>query len=256
MGDAVAQVHQRGEQPVEEHQPVPGTGSDRPSTRAIDQSRVLACLPARPSSATSSASTSRDSPVTRRSATAAARASVLDTLRPCSVPHEEPLPLTMHEVVGRGHCLGGVVLPRSTSWVGRIVAGETGSPRRMSRTSLPASSPWRGTSWWTVDRSRCSARGWLSMPMTEMSPGTLRPARRSVTRAPKAISLECRSGVGSSYTRTRCSGSRPGGHAPAWDRRCGGLARSSVGCSQRIGRSAMVRTRAAAAIAPIRCGHS
>ena len=47
MGDSVAQVHQGGQQPVEEHQPVPGTGSDRPSTRAIDQSRVLACLPAR-----------------------------------------------------------------------------------------------------------------------------------------------------------------------------------------------------------------
>jgi hypothetical protein len=41
-----------------------------------------------PSSATSSASTSRDSPVTRRSATAAGRASVLDT-QPCSVRHEQ-----------------------------------------------------------------------------------------------------------------------------------------------------------------------
>ncbi len=52
-----------------------------------------------PSSATSSASTSRDNPVTRRSATAAARASVLNTLRPCSARHEQDVPLTMHEVV-------------------------------------------------------------------------------------------------------------------------------------------------------------
>ncbi len=48
MGDPVAQVHQGGQQPVEEHQPVPGTGSDRPPTRPIGQPRVLTRLPARP----------------------------------------------------------------------------------------------------------------------------------------------------------------------------------------------------------------
>ncbi len=55
-----------------------------------------------PSSTTSPARTCGDSPVTRRSATAAARASVLDTPRPCSVPPEQALPLTMHEVVSGG----------------------------------------------------------------------------------------------------------------------------------------------------------
>jgi hypothetical protein len=36
-----------GQQPVEEHQPVPGTGSDRPPPRPIGQPRILARLPAR-----------------------------------------------------------------------------------------------------------------------------------------------------------------------------------------------------------------
>jgi hypothetical protein len=44
-------------------------------------------------------STCGDSPVTRRSVTTAARASVLDTPRPRSVRHEQAAPLTMHEVV-------------------------------------------------------------------------------------------------------------------------------------------------------------
>jgi len=43
----VAQVHQGGQQPVEEHQPVPGTGPDRPPARPIGQPRILARLPAR-----------------------------------------------------------------------------------------------------------------------------------------------------------------------------------------------------------------
>jgi hypothetical protein len=48
MGDPVAQVHQGGQQPVDEHQPVPGAGPDRPLPRPIGQPRVLARLPARP----------------------------------------------------------------------------------------------------------------------------------------------------------------------------------------------------------------
>jgi hypothetical protein len=48
VGDAVAQVHQGGQQPVDEHQPVLCTGADRPPARPIGQSRVLARLPARP----------------------------------------------------------------------------------------------------------------------------------------------------------------------------------------------------------------
>jgi hypothetical protein len=47
MGDSVAQVHQGGQQPVEEHQPVPGAGADCPLPGPIGQPRVLACLPAR-----------------------------------------------------------------------------------------------------------------------------------------------------------------------------------------------------------------
>ncbi len=48
MGDTVAQVHQSHRQPIEEHQPVPGTGSDRPPARPIGQPRIPARLPARP----------------------------------------------------------------------------------------------------------------------------------------------------------------------------------------------------------------
>ncbi len=55
-----------------------------------------------PSSATDPAGTFRDSPVTRRSATAAAPDRLLDTLRPCPAPHEQALPLTRHEVAS-GH---------------------------------------------------------------------------------------------------------------------------------------------------------
>ena len=47
MGDPVAQMDQGGQQPVDEHQPVPGAGSDRPPARPIGQPCVLACLPAR-----------------------------------------------------------------------------------------------------------------------------------------------------------------------------------------------------------------
>jgi hypothetical protein len=47
MGDPVAQVHQGGQQPVDEHQPVPGTGSDRPPARPIGQACLLTRLPAR-----------------------------------------------------------------------------------------------------------------------------------------------------------------------------------------------------------------
>jgi hypothetical protein len=48
VGDPVAQVDQRGQQPVDEHQAVPGTGADRPPARPIGQPRVLARLPAGP----------------------------------------------------------------------------------------------------------------------------------------------------------------------------------------------------------------
>jgi hypothetical protein len=57
-GDPVAQVQQGDQQPVSEHQPVPGAGSDRPLTRPIGQPRVLTRLPAR----SSSARTARDIP--------------------------------------------------------------------------------------------------------------------------------------------------------------------------------------------------
>ncbi|MEX5721065.1 hypothetical protein [Geodermatophilus maliterrae] len=44
----MAQVHQGGQQPVNEHQPVPRARPDRPLARPIGQSRVLARLPFRP----------------------------------------------------------------------------------------------------------------------------------------------------------------------------------------------------------------
>jgi hypothetical protein len=40
-------MHESGQQPVDEHQPVPGASSERLLTRPIDQSRVLTHLPAR-----------------------------------------------------------------------------------------------------------------------------------------------------------------------------------------------------------------
>jgi hypothetical protein len=48
MSDPVAQVHQGGQSLVDEHQPVPGTGPDRPLPRPIGKPCVLARLPARP----------------------------------------------------------------------------------------------------------------------------------------------------------------------------------------------------------------
>ncbi len=48
MGDPVTQVHQGSQQTIEEHQPIRGTGTDRPLARPIGQPRVLARLPARP----------------------------------------------------------------------------------------------------------------------------------------------------------------------------------------------------------------
>jgi hypothetical protein len=47
MSDPMAQVHQGGQQPVDDHHPIPGTGSDRPPARPIGQPCVLARLPAR-----------------------------------------------------------------------------------------------------------------------------------------------------------------------------------------------------------------
>jgi hypothetical protein len=44
----VVQVHQGGQQPVDEHQPIPGSRPDRPPARPIGQSCVLARLLARP----------------------------------------------------------------------------------------------------------------------------------------------------------------------------------------------------------------
>jgi hypothetical protein len=99
VGDAVAQLHQGGRQPVEEHHPEPGTASTG-CWRGRSASRALWRVQQRgPSSATSSARPCGNGPVTRRSATAAAQAELLDTPRPCPVLHEQVVPLTMHQVV-------------------------------------------------------------------------------------------------------------------------------------------------------------
>jgi len=42
VGDSVAQMHEGGQQPVEEHQPMPGTGPDCPLTRPIGPARLPA----------------------------------------------------------------------------------------------------------------------------------------------------------------------------------------------------------------------
>jgi hypothetical protein len=47
MGDAGAQVHEGGRQPVGEHQPVQGAGSNCPPARPVGQACVPARLPAR-----------------------------------------------------------------------------------------------------------------------------------------------------------------------------------------------------------------
>ena len=36
MGDAVVQVHQDGQQPIDEHQPMLGSGADRALARPIE----------------------------------------------------------------------------------------------------------------------------------------------------------------------------------------------------------------------------
>ena len=48
MGDSMAQVDQGGQQPVDEHQPMPGAGPDRPLTWPIGQACLPARLPSRP----------------------------------------------------------------------------------------------------------------------------------------------------------------------------------------------------------------
>ena len=99
MGDPVAQMDQGGQQPVDEHQPVPGAGSDRPPARPISQSRVLPRLPARSQLGDQLSQHFPGQPVTQRSATAAARVKLLDTPRTCPGLHEQAVSLTMHEVV-------------------------------------------------------------------------------------------------------------------------------------------------------------
>ncbi len=75
------------QQPVDEHQPVPGTGPDRAPARPIGQARVPARLPARPELGDQLSQHFAGQPCPRRSATAAARARLLDRLRPCPVLH-------------------------------------------------------------------------------------------------------------------------------------------------------------------------
>jgi len=105
-----------GQQPVDEHQPMPGTGpTARCRGRSANRASRCACQRG-PSSATNSANTSRDSPVTRRSATAAARARLLATPRPCPVPHEQADPPTRHEIVSAATGLTSCGPAAVTQW--------------------------------------------------------------------------------------------------------------------------------------------
>lgn len=70
--------------------------------RSASRARWRGCQRS-PGSATSSAGTSQDSPITRWPATAAARAELLDTLRPCPAPHQHAAPSTRHEAVSWRH---------------------------------------------------------------------------------------------------------------------------------------------------------
>jgi hypothetical protein len=101
VGDAVAQVYQGGQKPVDEHQPVPGTCPDRPPARLIGQACILARLPSRPQLGDQFSQNLSGQPGHPAIGEAAARVRLLDTPRPCSVLHEQAVPLTMHEVVKR-----------------------------------------------------------------------------------------------------------------------------------------------------------
>ena len=69
-----------------------------------------------------------------------------------------------------------------------VTACWSSSPRRAACTSSPARRPCSRTGWATVVRSVSAASGWSSIPITDRSSGTRRPARRSVRTAPRAIS--------------------------------------------------------------------
>src|SRR5687768_14074356 len=87
-GDSVAQVHQGGQQSVDEHEPVSGTGpTARWRGRSASRASLYACQrgparrPAQPA----------------LPGTAAARVRLLDTPRPCPVLNEQAVLLTVHE---------------------------------------------------------------------------------------------------------------------------------------------------------------
>ena len=116
----------------------PGSRSDRALARPIGQACVLARLPARAQLGPHF----RERPVTRRSATAAARGSVVDTPRPCPVLHPQHgvVPLTMHEVVSRVRSVADERSGAADDHRQRPGDHRTLGPLREQRPRLPVSS--------------------------------------------------------------------------------------------------------------------
>ena len=152
-----------------------------------------------PSSATSSARTSRDSPVTRRSATAAARGRVLDTSRPCPscTQHGQVVGLTMHEVVTSRCGSRPAWLPRRAtaaspaSLVGRV--SQAGLPQRLLNGPVRSMAPSvtarvmrYETTAAEVSRVTVTSVGW-SRPGTSRQ----RSGRPGHARVAKRCQLEC-----------------------------------------------------------------
>jgi hypothetical protein len=103
MGHSVAQVHQGGQQPVDEHQPVPGTRPDRPPPpRPIGQPRVPARLSARSQLGDQLSQNLPGQPghpaIGDSGGTGQRPRHATTLLRPSHQP-EHAVPLTMHEVV-------------------------------------------------------------------------------------------------------------------------------------------------------------
>jgi hypothetical protein len=98
----VAQVHEGGQQPVDEHQPVPGTRPDRPPPRPIGQPRVPARLPARPQLGDQLSQNLPGQPghpaIGDSGGTGQRPRHATTLLRPSHQP-EHAVPLTMHELV-------------------------------------------------------------------------------------------------------------------------------------------------------------
>ena len=103
--------------------------------------------------------------------------------------------------------------------------GSPSSPLSPAAAARAAISPWPRTSWAMVVSSNMAAISWSSTLITEMSPGTLSPARRRAHKAPMASSsYSAKTAVGSTGRESRAVIAS----APP-SRPCGPVATSSSG---------------------------